>query len=61
MESTIDSLLGLLDESNVAHVLIGGHAVNAGLEPRFTADVDITVQAGPEEMQRLGNLLAERG
>lgn len=61
MESTIDSLLRLLDESNVAHVLIGGHAVNAWLEPRFTADVDITVQAGPEEVQRLGNLLAARG
>ena len=48
-------------ESNVAYVLIGGHAVNTWLEPRFTGDIDITVQAGPGEVQRLGDLLAARG
>jgi hypothetical protein len=61
MDAAIDSLLRLLEESTVEYVLIGGHAVNAWLEPRFTADVDITVQAGTGEVQRLGDLLAAHG
>jgi hypothetical protein len=48
MGAAIDSLLRWLEESSVAYVVIGGHAVNLWLEPRFTADVDITIQAGSE-------------
>jgi hypothetical protein len=61
MDAAIHSLLRLLEESKVDHALIGGHAVNAWLEPRFTADVDITVQAGSEEAQRLTEVLVAAG
>lgn len=61
MDAAIESLLRLLEESNIDHVVIGGHAVNAWLEPRFTADVDITVAAGTEAARRLAELLAGAG
>ena len=38
-----------LDAAGIAYSIIGGHAVNAWLEPRFTADVDVTVAAGRTE------------
>lgn len=47
------SLARLLDEIGVAYALIGAHAVNVWLEPRFTADVDLTGASTPQEMQRL--------
>jgi hypothetical protein len=61
MHGAIDSLLRTLDDSGVEYVLIGGHAVNAWLEPRFTADVDVTVQAGSDEARRLAKALLSRG
>lgn len=57
----ISALLDLLDRSGVTYVVIGGHAVNAWLEPRFTADIDVTLQADPDAMARLKEILAERG
>lgn len=41
--------------------MIGGHAVNAWLEPRFTADIDVALQADPDVMARLKEVLAKRG
>lgn len=55
------SLVRHFERLNVPYVLIGGHAVNAWLEPRFTADADITVQANLADMQRVSELLAEHG
>ena len=51
----------ILDGSQVQYALIGGHAVNAWLEPRFTADVDVTVQAGPDAFTRLRAALTRAG
>lgn len=61
MADAIATLLDLLDEARVEHVVIGGHAVNAWLEPRFTADVDVTVHAGAGDLDRLRAVLAGRG
>jgi hypothetical protein len=61
MDDAIAALLGFLDEAHVEHVVIGGHAVNAWLEPRFTADVDVTVHARPAEIERLKTVLDARG
>ncbi len=61
MDEAIATLLRLLQDARVEYVVIGGHAVNAWLEPRFTADVDVTVHAAPAEMDRLRALLGERG
>jgi hypothetical protein len=57
----ISALLDLLDGSGLDYAVIGGHAVNAWLEPRFTADLDVTLQADPDAMARLKQLLAEKG
>jgi hypothetical protein len=38
----LDDILPLLAPIQGAYALIGGHAVNAFIEPRFTADIDIT-------------------
>lgn len=47
----------LLEAAGVPYAIIGGHAVNAWLEPRFTADVDVTVAAGPAELSKLKAIL----
>jgi len=54
-------LAGLLDAAGIEYALIGGHAVNTWLEPRFTADVDLTIEAGVERMDRLAEILLESG
>jgi hypothetical protein len=44
-EDPIALIASVLDGAGLAYALIGGHAVNVWLEPRFTADVDVTVLA----------------
>jgi hypothetical protein len=61
MDDGVATLLNCLDEASVEHVVIGGHAVNAWLEPRFTADVDVTVHGRPAEIERLKKVLESRG
>jgi hypothetical protein len=51
----------VLEEIGVPYALIGAHAVNAWLEPRFTADVDLTAASTPEEMARLRSGLLAAG
>jgi predicted nucleotidyltransferase len=51
----------VLEREAIDYALIGGHAVNAWLEPRFTADVDIVVAAGPDDFDRLKQILAGEG
>ena len=57
----IHRLAGIFDQVGVGYALIGGHAVNTWLEPRFTADVDVTVEAGATELSRLKAALEEQG
>jgi hypothetical protein len=49
----LEALARILDAAAVPYAIIGGHAVNAWLEPRFTADVDVTVAADPAALARL--------
>lgn len=42
MDDAIAALLDVLEQSRLEYVVIGAHAVNAWLGPRFTADVDVT-------------------
>ena len=64
-ESPLDDPLGalaeILEEAGVAYALIGGHAVNAWVEPRFTADIDVTIEAGVAQMERLTAVLERAG
>jgi hypothetical protein len=41
--------------------VIGAHAVNAWVEPRITADIDVTAQADAEAMDRLERVLTTAG
>ena len=44
---SIDEVARVLAEARASYALIGGHAVNLLLEPRFTADIDVTIAADP--------------
>ncbi len=56
------ALLGeILARSGVAYAVIGAHAVNAWLEPRFTADIDVTAAANAAEMERVTRAFADAG
>jgi hypothetical protein len=55
------TLSRMLERQAVEYALIGGHAVNAWVEPRFTADVDIVVAAGSDDLDRLKGILADEG
>jgi hypothetical protein len=61
MDDTLAMAAGLLERVALPYVVIGGHAVNVWLEPRFTAHVDVTVQAGAGDMARLKSTLALAG
>ena len=43
MQDVLSVLARVLRQVGLSHALIGGHAVNAWLEPRFTADIDLAV------------------
>lgn len=54
-------LAGVFERAGLGHALIGGHAVNVWLEPRFTADIDVTVLADLEALARAERELAAVG
>lgn len=51
----------LLDRIGVEYAVIGAHGVNAWLEPRFTADIDVTAHIDAETTARLRTALAAEG
>ncbi len=57
----IAELAAILRAAGLAHALIGGHAVNAWIEPRFTADVDFTVEAAPTKLEAVVKALVDAG
>lgn len=59
--SSLASLQKALQRADVSYAVIGAHAVNAWVEPRFTGDFDITVQADPDALERLEEELAKEG
>lgn len=61
MDDPLAVLAEVLAEAEIEYAVIGGHAVNAWLEPRFTADIDVTMTAGAPELDRLRAALARRG
>ena len=61
MSDTLTRISQLLAEAKVPYALIGGHAVNVWLEPRFTADIDVTIDAGAAEMEELKRVLLREG
>lgn len=55
MDDPLGALAGILEEAGIEYALIGGHAVNAWVEPRFTADIDLTIEAGVAQMRQLAS------
>lgn len=51
-DDVLATLASVFEQAGLAYALIGGHAVNLWLEPRFTADVDVTVAADPAALAR---------
>lgn len=51
-DDVLATLASVFEQAGLAYALIGGHAVNLWLEPRFTADVDVTVAADPAALTR---------
>ncbi len=51
----------LLDQASIPYAVIGAHAVNAWVEPRITADIDVTAQADADAMDRLERVLTAAG
>jgi hypothetical protein len=61
MDDALATVARLFERAKIPYVVIGGHAVNVWLEPRFTADVDVTVQASTGDTDRLKRILAFEG
>jgi hypothetical protein len=57
----IEELARVLDREGVDYALIGGHAVNLFLEPRLTRDIDVTIAAGVETVERVRAALLGAG
>ncbi len=57
----LDAVAAVFAEAGVRAALIGGQAVNLFLEPRLTFDVDFTVVASAESLDRARDLLVARG
>jgi len=51
----------LLESAGIDYAVIGGHAVNVWLEPRFTADVDITIATDRDGLDRLHTVMDGAG
>ncbi len=48
VNSDFSELLNLLNANNVKYLIIGGYALIQYAEPRFTKDLDIWIQADPD-------------
>jgi hypothetical protein len=61
MSSGISRLAEILERAGFRYAVIGAHAVNAWLEPRYTADIDVTVELSAGGMSGLKDILATHG
>ena len=61
MNSDFSDLLVALNEESVEYLIVGGYAVIKYTEPRFTKDIDIWVNATPENAERVIRALSKFG
>ncbi len=61
MTSDFNDLLSGFDELGVKYLIVGGHAVMFYSEPRYTKDLDIWIEASPENASRVFRALAKFG
>ena len=61
MKEELGFVAALIAQAGVDYAVIGGHAVNAWLEPRFTADIDVTIVAAPVQLEQLTEVFEKEG
>lgn len=61
MNSDFKDLLSALENFGAEYLVVGGYAVMAYTEPRYTKDLDIWVRAEPSNARRVYQSLAEFG
>lgn len=61
MSSDWTDLLNCFDAHGVKYLVVGGHAVMFYSEPRFTKDLDLWIEATPENARNVYQSLAEFG
>ncbi len=61
MNSDFKELLSVLADNQVKYLIVGGYAVAEHAEPRYTKDIDIWVEASPENATRVFQALREFG
>ena len=59
--SNFRDLLSALNRCGAKYMVVGGYAVMLYTEPRFTKDLDVWVEASPENAPRVFRALAEFG
>ncbi len=58
MPGALARVASLIEAAGVPYAVIGAHAVNAWIEPRLTADIDVTAQISSADLARLKDRLA---
>jgi hypothetical protein len=61
MHSGFEELLSIFNAHEVKYLVVGGHAVMLYTEPRYTKDLDLWVEPGPENASRVFRALAAFG
>ena len=61
MNSDFKDLLSCLNEKKVKYLVVGGYAVTYYAEPRYTKDLDLWVEASPQNSRRLVRALSDFG
>jgi hypothetical protein len=61
VNSDFEDLLKLFNDRGVKYLVVGGHAVMAYSEPRYTKDLDLWIDASPENAELVFAVLSEFG
>ena len=61
MNSDFAELLKIFNDQEVKYLIVGGHAVMLYTEPRYTKDLDVWVEASPENAAKVSRALVEFG
>jgi predicted nucleotidyltransferase len=61
INSDFEDLLSILNDEGVKYLVVGGYAVIAYTEPRYTKDIDLWISADPANARRIFRALARFG
>ena len=60
-EKDYEEFLGLLNKNSVRYCIIGSHALAYHARPRYTKDIDLLIEASPDNADRIVAALDEFG